>query len=182
MLLKNKFLVSALWGAISCSAAVSQANASDEHTAIYEGEGISSGIYLGMSRSELMDLVESFNPLNVGDHCPEHARRCGFELGPRTDRYRPFVSVRFDEDKTVNYIIVESGGAYKTNYGADLGLEPYEVLNLYREAGYEVDPTQPTENSYSVTVDEIGYAYKSTWRCGYRSCFFDSDHHIYYPK
>lgn len=181
MSFKKNVLIST-FGLVFSSPLLAMDDTQGDHTTIYEGEGISSGIYLGMSREELMELVASYNPLNVGDHCPDSATSCGFELGERSDRNRPFVSVQFDEDKFVDYITVESGGFYATTYGASIGMEPFEVADIYDAEGFQADRVRRGENHFRVEVDEIGYSYTSTWRCSYNSCSFNSDHHIYYPE
>lgn len=140
----------------------------DEERLVFEGERISGGIYLGMSRDDVVSVSESNNCIR--------RNACTFRLP--TVETRTLVELTFEGD-VVDSITMLTGG-FTTTQGATPEMDPYDVADLYNTHVTRYTRfRQPTINL--VDVPELGYQFQSEERCFRTVCTFVGQHVIYNP-
>ncbi len=141
---------------------------------VFEGDGITGGIYLGMSRAELVQVSQE-------DSCARGG--CSFRIP--TIEERTFVRVSLRND-VVNSITVLVGEFETSQVGTDLNSEPSVVADAYEDAGFNVERDVKGRNrrnpTFVVTVDEIGYEFRTKRLCFRTTCSWEGEHRIYNPK
>ena len=144
------------------------ANAQEERIA-YEGDRITGGLYLGMTRADVLNVSQSNN-------CAERDI-CTFRLP--TVETRTLVELTLSNDE-VAVIRLLSGG-YTSTRGATTEMDPYDVAELYN-----THVTRFTRLGQStrllVDVPELGYTFDTVEQCFRSQCVFIGEHVIYAPS
>ena len=145
---------------------------------LYEGDEITGGVYLGMSRSELVNVSQQ-------DACASRTT-CSFRLP--TVAADNFISVDLSNG-VVTYIRVQRGDYLTSITGTGLDAQPSVVADAYEDANYAVDRIVTGESrrrrsnpTYIVRVSELGYEYHTQRFCFYDDCEWSGTHHIYFPQ
>lgn len=140
-----------------------------EDLTVYEGSHISGGLFLGMSRAEVIEVSESNN-------C-RSANLCTFRLP--TVESRTLVELTFQDD-AVSRIYLLTGG-YTTSMGARVDMEPEEVASIYNTEVVRL-PSSDDEALFEVAVPNLGYTFTTRYRCFRTNCVFFGEHEIYAPE
>lgn len=142
--------------------------AAAEDRVVFEGDRISGGIYLGMSRVDVINVSESNNCIT--------RNACTFRL-PTVDT-RTLVELTFNSNQ-VDSITLLTGG-FTTTQGATPNMNPFDVAELYNTNVTRMFRFgQPFLNI--VNVPELGYQFQSEERCFRGQCVFVGQHTIFSP-
>ena len=143
-------------------------NAQEERI-VFEGDRITGGLFLGMTRADVLNVSQSNNCAvrNV----------CTFRLP--TVEIRTLVELTIRNDR-VEVIRLLSGG-YTSTHGATPSMDPQEVADLYdTNVTRFIQIGQPVR--FLVDVPELGYTFDTTERCFRSQCVFVGEHVIYAPS
>lgn len=142
------------------SAAQFAVNASAD-TTIYEGKSFPRGLYVGMSRSELIPIADNGN-------CNGNVSSCVISSGSGG-----YVSIELENDQVSK--LTTNDSSWTTSAGAKTGMSPAEVAALY--------PNSTSDTNYlreTVVEDKSqGYTYFFKRRCYFGFCSVSSRHSIY---
>ena len=141
---------------------------------VFEGDGISGGIFLGMTRAQLVEVSQE-------DSCATGG--CSFRLP--TIASKNFIRVTLTND-LVSLITVLDGDFVTSQTGTDLNDEPSVVADAYEAAGFNVERniegSRRRNPTFVVTVDEIGYELRTKRLCFRATCSWEGEHLISSPR
>ena len=166
----KKFLLSLVLS-VSFVPQISQA----QSEVVVEGDSISGGLSLGMTRAELADLIQN-------DFC-NNRLRCRFTL--TTTPSQPLVQVRF-ENNVISEITVFSpdmpqSGGFTSTAGVDFLTFPGEAADIYNVSARRFGRRNTLRNEFIVDVPQLGYQYIANLICFRTTCEVRNSRHIIFP-